>query len=192
MTSTTPDRASNVYVALLRGINVGGNNMVSMKSLKENFERLGFQNVRTYINSGNVVFSTPETDPQDLEERIDRMLEQKYRLKGRTVVRTRRDVAAIVKTLNQEDTSDPEWRCNVIFLRNTIDPKKTLKRLDLKAEIERVVCCPGTWVWFASVRDLPRSTMMKLGRTPLYQEMTVRNVNTTRAILALMEAAEAT
>jgi uncharacterized protein (DUF1697 family) len=189
MTSAA-DRGSNVYVALLRGINVGGNNMVSMKSLKENFERLGFQNVRTYINSGNIVFSTPETDPLALEERIDRMLEQKYRIKGRTVVRTRRDVAAVVRALNKEDMSDPEWRCNVIFLRNTIDPRKALKRIDLEAEIERVVCCPGTWVWFASVRDLPRSAMMKLGRTPLYQEMTVRNVNTTRAILALMEAAE--
>jgi uncharacterized protein (DUF1697 family) len=189
MTSAA-DRASNVYVALLRGINVGGNNMVSMKSLKENFERLGFQNVRTYINSGNIVFSTPGTDPLALEERIDRMLEQKYRIKGRTVVRTRRDVAAVVRALNKEDMSDPEWRCNVIFLRNTIDPRKALKRIDLEAEIERVVCCPGTWVWFASVRDLPRSAMMKLGRTPLYQEMTVRNVNTTRAILALMEAAE--
>jgi uncharacterized protein (DUF1697 family) len=189
MTSAA-DRGSNVYVALLRGINVGGNNMVSMKSLKENFERLGFQNVRTYINSGNIVFSTPGTDPLALEERIDRMLEQKYRIKGRTVVRTRRDVAAVVRALNKEDMSDPEWRCNVIFLRNTIDPRKALKRIDLEAEIERVVCCPGTWVWFASVRDLPRSAMMKLGRTPLYQEMTVRNVNTTRAILALMEAAE--
>jgi uncharacterized protein (DUF1697 family) len=46
----------NVYVALLRGINVGGNNMVPMKALKASFEKLGFRDVATYINSGNVVF----------------------------------------------------------------------------------------------------------------------------------------
>ena len=178
-----------VYVALLRGINVGGNNMVSMKSLKENFERLGFQHVRTYINSGNVVFSSPETDPAVLEERIDRMLERTYRLKGRTVVRTKRDIAAVVKALDKEDTSNPEWKCNVIFLRRAVDPKRTLKSIALQTEIERVVCCPGTWIWFATVAGFSRSAMMKIGRTPLYQEMTIRNVNTTRAVLALMEAA---
>jgi len=44
------------YVALLRGINVGGNNMISMKSLKASFDELGFQDVATYINSGNILF----------------------------------------------------------------------------------------------------------------------------------------
>jgi uncharacterized protein (DUF1697 family) len=180
----------HVYVALLRGINVGGNNMVSMKSLKENVERLGFRNVRTYINSGNVVFTASETDPRALEARIDDMLKQQYRLKGGTVVRSRRDIARVVKALDKENTSDPQWRCNVVFLRNTLDPKRTLKTIALQPDIERVVCCPGTWLWSARVSDINRSAMMKLGRTPLYQEMTVRNVNTTRAVLKLMEAVE--
>ena len=180
----------HVYAALLRGINVGGNNMVSMKSLKENFERLGFQQVRTYINSGNVIFRTVETDPLALEERIDRMLERNYRLKGRTVVRTKSDLEHVVKALDKENTADPEWKCSVIFLRNTIDPKRTLKGLALAPELDRVICCPGTWVWFVSVAGFSRSGVMKLGRTPLYQDMTVRNVNTTRAVLKLMREAE--
>ena len=50
------------YVALLRGINVGGNNKVEMARLKKVFESLGFINVRTYINSGNVIFDTDTTD----------------------------------------------------------------------------------------------------------------------------------
>jgi uncharacterized protein (DUF1697 family) len=179
-----------VYVALLRGINVGGNNLVSMKSLKENFERLGFESVRTYINSGNVIFTAPETDPQVLEARLDRMLAQQYGLKGGTVVRDRRDIARVVKALAQEKTDDPDWRCNVVFLRQTIDPKKTLKTIALKPEVERVICCPGTWLWFVSHAGFNRSAMLKIGRSPLYKEMTVRNVNTTRAVLALMQEAE--
>lgn len=179
-----------VFVALLRGINVGGRNIVSMRSLKENFERLGFENVRTYINSGNVIFSAPETDPHALEPRIDRMLADKYGLKGGTVVRTRRDMAKVVTALAQEKTDNPDWRCNVVFLRRTIDPKRTLKTVVLKPEIERVICCPGTWLWFVSHAGFNRSAMLKIGRSPLYREMTVRNVNTTRAVLALMQAAE--
>jgi uncharacterized protein (DUF1697 family) len=118
------------------------------------------------------------------------MLERTFKLKGRTVVRTRREIAQVVKALEKEDTTNPEWRCNVIFLRHTIDPKRTLKTISLRADIERVVCCPGTWLWSARISGLSRSAMMKLGKTPLYQEMTVRNANTTRAVLALMETAE--
>jgi uncharacterized protein (DUF1697 family) len=182
-------RSLNVYVALLRGINVGGNNLVPMKSLKEHFERLGLRDVKTYINSGNVVFRSPERDPRALETRLDRMLAQVYGLKGGTVVRGTREIAAVVKALDREETLPADWKCNVIFLRHTIDPKRTLEDIALLPEIERVVCCPGTWLWSASVAGMNRSAMMKLGRSPLYKEMTVRNVNTTRAVLALMQAA---
>ena len=156
-----------VYVALLRGINVGGNNMVAMKALKESFERLGFHNVRTYINSGNVVFTTADGDPIGLEERIDRMLKEEYGLKGGTVVRSRRDIARVVKALDKEDTSNPDWRCSVVFLRNTVDPKRTLKTIPLQPDSERVVCCPGTWLWTVREGDFNRSAMLKLGAPSL-------------------------
>ena len=182
-----PDRI--VYVALLRGINVGGNNMVSMKSLKENFARLGFTDVKTYINSGNVIFRAAEKDPRKVEGRIDRMLADTYALKGRTVVRTTREMARVVAAIDNEPLY-PDWRCNVVFLRHTVDPRRALKGVEIQPEFERVVCCPGTWLWSARLSDIHRSAMMKLGRTPLYQEMTVRNVNTTKAVLALMKAAE--
>ena len=50
------------YVALLRGINISGKNKIPMPELKKGFESLSFENVRTYLNSGNVLFSTEETD----------------------------------------------------------------------------------------------------------------------------------
>ena len=178
-----------VYVALLRGINVGGNNMVSMASLKEQFARLGFTDIKTYINSGNVIFRAADADPRQVENRIDRMLADIYGLNGRTVVRSTREMARVVKAIDKEPLY-PDWRCNVMFLRHTIDPKRALKDIAIQPAIERVTCCPGTWLWSARLEDITRSAMMKLGKTPLYREMTVRNVNTTRAVLALMEEAE--
>ena len=180
----------NVYVALLRGINVGGNNIVPMKALKASFEKLGFAAVKTYINSGNVIFASAERDPRVLEASIDAMLERTFKVKGRTVVRTRSEMAKVVRALEKEDISDPAWRCNVVFLRATVDPKGTLKGMAFDAAIERVVCCPGTWLWFVSMAGFSRSQIVKVGRSPLYQDMTVRNPNTTRAVLALMDAAE--
>ena len=184
----TSKRDSNgVYVALLRGINVGGNNIVSMKALKESFERLGFEDVRTYINSGNVLFRSPDGDARNIEERIDRMLAREHALKGKTVVRGDAEMARLVKTIEKEWNPDPEWKYNVVFLRHTLDPNVIVKQLDLKADIERVVCCPGTLLWSARTSTIGRTTMIKLSSRAVYQDMTVRNVNTTKKILALMQ-----
>ena len=64
----------NNYVALLRGINVGGNNIIRMTALKACFETLGFQDVSTYIQSGNVLFSTAESDTVKLTAKIETAL----------------------------------------------------------------------------------------------------------------------
>ena len=70
----------NLFVALLRGVNVGGNNMISMKALKQSFETLGFTHVSTYINSGNIIFHAKETDARKLEQKIERLLVKEYQL----------------------------------------------------------------------------------------------------------------
>jgi uncharacterized protein (DUF1697 family) len=176
-----------VYVALLRGINVGGNNMVSMKALKETFGTLGFGDVQTYINSGNVLFRARETDPRRLENRIDRMLLREHALKGKTVVRSEEEMARLVRRIDAAWKPDPEWRYNVIFLRHTLDPEAVVKDIALDPEVERVVCCPGTLLWSARVSSITRSAMLKLSSRPAYQQMTVRNVNTTKKILQLMD-----
>ena len=65
---------TGVFVALLRGVNVGGNNMISMSSLKESFASVGFKQVTTYINSGNIVFKSKEGDSRKLKSKIEQML----------------------------------------------------------------------------------------------------------------------
>ena len=180
-------RENCVHVALLRGVNVGGNNIVSMKALKESFEGLGFEEVRTYINSGNVLFRSSEDNARALEERIDGMLAREHGLKGKTVVRSDVEMASLVKTIDKEWNPDPEWRYNVVFLRHTLDPNVLVEQLELKADIERVICCPGTLLWSARASTIGRTTMIKLSSRAVYQDMTVRNVNTTKKILALMQ-----
>ena len=64
----------NKYVAFLRGINVGGNKLIKMEALAAAFTRAGFRNVKTYIASGNVIFSTPATDLEKLVKKIEKLL----------------------------------------------------------------------------------------------------------------------
>src|SRR5687767_12730786 len=110
---------ASAYVALLRGINVGGNNMVAMKALKESFEALRFKDVATYINSGNVLFRAAITDARKLETRIDRMLAQVYGLNGGTVVRSYAEMSQLNKTVAETwKQRSTDWRYNVMFLRS--------------------------------------------------------------------------
>lgn len=179
------------YVALLRGVNVGGRNMVSMKELKASFEELGFKQVSTYINSGNILFQSGSSDPRKLETKIDQMLMRDYELKGGTVVRSLDELAKLVKTIEATwPRPDANWRYNVIFLRHTIDSKKVLEQLQPKPEIEQVTYCPGTLLWSARQIDAQRTTMAKLSGKPIFRDMTVRNLNTTRKLFELLNGME--
>jgi uncharacterized protein (DUF1697 family) len=77
------------YVALLRGINVGGKNPIPMPVLKATFEEHGFEDVRTYIQSGNVVFSAGAGSQAELTRRIERMLSAAFPYQASAVVRSR-------------------------------------------------------------------------------------------------------
>lgn len=178
--------ALNVFVALLRGVNVGGNNIVSMRELKESFEGIGFAQVSTYINSGNVIFTSKETDARKLETKIERMLNKDFQLGSKVVVRSLAELAQLVESLPSSWGGDGEWRYNVMFLRHTIDSENILKELTPKTESEQLVYCPGTLLWSAPVSDINQTNMNKLPSRKVFREMTVRNLNTTKKLCELM------
>ena len=177
----------NVFVALLRGVNVGGNNMISMSSLKESFETLGFSEVTTYINSGNVIFKDKETDARKLERHIEQMLSRDYQLDSKVVVRSISEMEKLVKGLPRSWSADSRWRYNVIFLRHSIDSKKIVSELPAKNDIEQIVYRPGALLWSAQISELTRTNMAKLSSRKIFQDMTVRNLNTTKKLYDLMK-----
>lgn len=178
--------SATVFVALLRGVNVGGNNIISMKSLKTSFEQLGFSDVSTYINSGNILFKTKEHNARKLEAKIEAMLSKEYKLGCKVVVRSFVEMASLIENLPKNWNGDTEWKYNVIFLRHSIDSEKVLENLGPKPEIEKVVYYPGTLLWSARINDLKRTSMDRLSSQKLFQDMTVRNTNTTRKLYELM------
>lgn len=176
-----------VFVALLRGINVGGKNMIRMSSLKVSFESMGFKDVTTYINSGNIIFQTKEGDARKLERNIERMLSKEYKLECKVVVRSFSEIANLVEHLPKNWSGDERWRYNVMYLRHSIDSEDVLDRLEPKKDIEQVVYYPGTLLWSARVSDVTRTSMVKLSGKKIFQDMTVRNLNTTKKLYELMK-----
>jgi uncharacterized protein (DUF1697 family) len=181
-----------MFVALLRGVNVGGKNMISMSSLKKSFETSGFKDVTTYINSGNIIFTAKEGDARKLETKIERMLSKDYDLESKVVVRSLSEMATLVESLPASwSSNDSSWRYNVIFLRHSIDSEKILDELPAKTGIEQIVYRPGTLLWSAQVSELSKTIFVKLSTRKVFQDMTVRNLNTTKKLYELMKKAVA-
>jgi uncharacterized protein (DUF1697 family) len=174
------------YVAFLRGINVGGNTMISMARLKECFEKLSYKNVKTYINSGNVVFHSDIKDPAKLEQQIEKAINKSFDLPVRVMVRSFEEMEKLIKRVPDSWDGSKDFRYNVIFLSRTIDSPDILKNLDPKPEIEELHYRPGVLFWSAKTSDLTKTSMLKINKMAIYKEMTVRGINTTRKIYALM------
>jgi uncharacterized protein (DUF1697 family) len=85
------------YIALFRGINVGGKNILPMQALVRLLENLGLQNVNTYIQSGNVVFQGEETDPSQLSERISAAIEADLGFKPLVLLRDLKELEEVVE-----------------------------------------------------------------------------------------------
>ena len=180
-----------VFVALLRGVNVGGNNIISMRELKRSFEAVGFEQVTTYINSGNVIFSTKETDPRKLEKKIEQMLSKDFQLDSKVVIRSLAEMEQLVESLPKNWTGDRDWRYNVIFLRHTIDSEKILEELTTKGDHEQICYRQGAVLWSAQASEINRTNLQKLSSRKIFRDMTVRNLNTTKKLCELMQKADA-
>lgn len=135
------------YVALLRGINVGGNTMIKMQDLVTVFGSLGFESVRTYINSGNVAFDTRKTGEKQLAAKIEASIEKFFEKRIEVMVRERSEIADILANnpFNGEFESHKEM--HVLFLKEKMPADKAAQLLaaalpgERFAIGERVIYC---------------------------------------------------
>jgi len=179
-----------VYTALLRGINVGGNNKVDMKLLKKSFEQVGMGNVVTYINSGNIIFTTAGRSKNEIAHILEEAILNTFGLQIKVLVLSLEDMKKVMASLPESWTNDDKMKSDVLFLWEEINDESILDKLTFKPEIETVKYAPGAILWTIDKINVTKSSMTKMIGTSIYKKMTVRNVNTTRKIYELMLAAE--
>ncbi len=177
-----------VYIALLRGINVGGNNKIDMKLLKQTFERVGMKDIVTYINTGNIIFSTNDPSKTNLSRILEEAIHDDFGLRIKVVVRSINDVRGIIHAIPDTWKNDKDMKSDVMFLWDEIDDETVLENLVIKPSIDTVKYVPGAILWSIEKKNANKSGMSKIIGTKIYKQITVRNVNTTRKIFELMEA----
>lgn len=178
-------------VALLRGINVGGNAPVPMSELKAGIEALGYTDVRTYINSGNVVFRLRKSQLRTAVRDIERALLEAFGQPIPVVLHTLAEMDAIVAAMPAAWTGARDLRCDVIFLRPSVDKPDVLADLPGRDGVDDLSYAPGVVFWSAKKAMLTKSTMTKMVGTPLYRQVTMRGASTTLKVHALMREIDA-
>lgn len=165
------------YIALLRGINVGGNRKIEMGKLKLFFESLGFSDVATYINSGNVIFETGENPKPD---RIEKALEREFGFAIRILVKTEKEMRKIAAAIPDDWQNDTAQRTDVAYLFKEADHEKIIDELPVKKDFIEIRYVPGALLWNVKRKNVHRSQLVKIISHKLYKSMTVRNANTAR------------
>jgi uncharacterized protein (DUF1697 family) len=170
------------YVAFLRGVNVGGKGIVSMAAIKEALVALGLSDVRTYINSGNVIFSARASDSQQLTARVEEALEQHTGMAIKVLVMDHKTLKKLVDAIPRNWVDDKTMRTYVFLLWKELDDRRILDRLPNKPGIDELRYTPGAVVWRVDRENVGKSQMNRIVGTPLYKKITVRSANTMRKL----------
>ena len=175
------------YLALLRGINVGGNNKIKMTDLKACFENAGFTDVVTYIQSGNVVFTAPKASETSIAEKLEQTLSKTFSYDAKVVVVAKDTLSeVVVKAPKGFGTMPKDFRYYVIFVKKPLMAAEALKTIPLREGVDKA-WAGATVVYHERVEArATQSYLNKLVAMPMYQNMTIRNWNTTTKLLALM------
>ena len=123
------------YVAFLRGINVGGNKIIRMKELAEALSKAGYKNVRTYIQSGNVIFESPKKSNNDIQKDLSKLILKSFGHEVDVMVRTQKEMEDVIKKA-PFIKKDLDKKLYLTFTGDKLSPENTklLKSLSNPAE----------------------------------------------------------
>ena len=158
-----------------------------MAELKACFEALGFGNVKTYINSGNVIFTYAKTSDEELVRQIEAGIKKKFKMDICVVVRTLAQIEALCKKIPM-DWDNKTMKTDVLFLWSEVDNKKVLSGIVQNKDVDTLLYIAGAVVWNINREHYTKSAMHKFIGTKVYRQMTARNINTVRKLEALMKA----
>lgn len=176
----------NRYITLLRGINISGKNKVPMAELKQGFEKLNYTEVKTYLNSGNVIFSSDEADIIKITSQIEKMIKDQFGL----------DIPVFV--ISKENLEDilhhaPAWwgkeskeiYDNIIFIMPPVTFKNVYREVgEPKEDLEKIDNYNEVIFWSFSRKDYQKTNWWsKTASGNISTKLTIRTANTVRKIV---------
>jgi uncharacterized protein (DUF1697 family) len=176
------------YLVLLRGINVGGKNPVSMAALRTLLQHLGYSNVATYINSGNV-FLDSDQSAEAIKAKVELALPKTFKLDAeliKVLVLTTDQLEAVVRDKPDGFGEQPTtYHSDAVFLMD-LDLADAMTAFDPREGVDKV--WPGDGVIYSQrlSAERTRSRLSTIMGTPAYRSMTIRSWQTTMTLLDLM------
>jgi uncharacterized protein (DUF1697 family) len=175
------------YVVLLRGINAGGNKIIKMSELKILFEKIGFENVMTYIQSGNIIFDT-ENNKTELARKIEKALSEKFDNTAGIVILTFAELKKIItKKPEGFGEKNDTYKYNVFFLIEPLKAKEAITKIKRREGVDNTY--EGTRVVYFSylISMRTKSYISKINELEIYPRLTIRNWNTTEKLYELIK-----
>lgn len=171
------------YIALLRGINISGKNKISMQKLKEYFEELSFHEVKTYLNSGNVIFSTPETNISDITSSIESMIKKTFDLNIPVLVISQKSLQnALQKEPSWWNSKNKDIYDNLIFILPPATFKDVYDNLGRpNDQYERIENVENFIFWSFDRKNYQKTYWWaKTASSTISTQLTIRTANTVK------------
>ena len=155
------------YIALLRGINVGGKNKIAMSELKAAFEENDYSNVSTYINSGNIIFSSHSDNEAKIKKKCEHIIADKFKLNIPVAIISVQDLSDALKNAPAWWDADNQSKHNAIFVISPAAVEEVMEQVGVsKPEYEQVGHYGQVIFWSAPLKTFSRTRWSKIVGTP--------------------------
>lgn len=157
-----------------------------MADLKAAVEKRGFTSVRTYIQSGNVIFESEEKDADKIAAKLEESLSRDFRYNSRIILRTYEQFKRALSEIPAEWKKRDNLRCYLAFVREPVTAQDVLREIELRQGVDFIKAGEGVVYMSTLLSGLTKSGFTKLISKKVYQDITMRNYNTAQKLLALM------
>jgi len=179
----------HTYIALLRGINVGGNNIIKMADLRDCLENKGCSNVQTYIQSGNVVLQSDEKNSDLLLDELQAALRDTFDYHNPVVLIRYNDLERVIAEAPSGFGEDPEnYKYDVLYLKQPLTAPEAIEEIPVREDVDLAWEGPGVIYFRRSADHLTKSMLNKLPSKSVYQRMTIRNWRTTNKVFDIAKS----
>jgi len=183
----TAKKPGAAIISMLRGVNVGGHNIIGMEALRDAYQGIGLRNPQTYVQSGNVVFTTDERDLTALARRIEDTLERKFGFRPGVVLRTAKEMRDVIERNPFAGRKDiPPNKFHVTFLGTMPDAEMSGAVLQIKPSPEELRL-DGRELYIYFPEGMGRSKLVPVLDKALKKSGTARNWNTVTMLLEMAE-----
>ena len=175
------------YLVLLRGINVGGNNIIKMDELNKIFVEMGFMDVKTYIQSGNILFRDHDKNKAKLRDKIEKTIFEKLDININVLILTLSEIKDILNNIPKKfGEESKKYKYDIVFMIEPLTTKEVIKEMKQREGGDEIFEWDKVFYIKRLIEKLTGSYLSRIMKLQMWQNITIRNLNTTKKLYELM------